>query len=89
MPAGSGADGVKVADFVGSSYEIAPETRPEGPLSVNVELVRVIASIDFEKVARGATAGPTSLTPGYGSGVTVGGSGLAVVKDQDTGDASG
>src|SRR5438067_308439 len=63
-------------------------TAPEGPVSVKVELVIVVASIALEKVAVGAmlVATPVALFAGVFA-VTVGAE-LTVVKLQETAEAS-
>ena len=79
---------MKVAVRVESSYVTLPVTAPDGPVSVNVPLLIVDGTSDFEKVACGLTVGPTSEAPAVGSvEVTCGPTAAAVVKVQLAGAA--
>ena len=61
------ADGASVAVDVGSLYVTVPETAPDGPESVNVELVTVVGSIGRENCA--VTAAPAATPVAFAVGV--------------------
>jgi hypothetical protein len=85
----SGALGVSVALLVVESLLTVAATAPDGPASVNEELVIVVESIAREKVAVGATLVTTPVAPFAGVvAVTVGGGAEVVVKLQITALAS-
>ena len=91
VPSANGDDGVRVAVRVVSLYETTPATGPPELLTVIVEDVRVVASIDREKVA--CTGAPRATDAACEAGdvaVTVGGAGgvAAVVNVHDTGEPS-
>src|SRR5689334_9486118 len=80
-PAVSAAVGANVAVNDGLSYVTVPPIAPDGPVTVNVDGVKVVGSMSFENVALTVIAGVASVAPAVGTvRTTVGRTGSSVVK---------